>query len=285
VAIRLRTGTPADAEDCGQIIYDAFVAITGQHNFPSDFPAPQAGIGVASMLLSHPGFYCVVAEDNGTIVGSNFLDERGTVAGLGPITVSPSNQNSGVGRHLMQHMLDRATERKYPGVRLLQAAYHTRSLALYASLNFDVREICSVLQGPRVQVQIPGCTVRATTDSDLERCNRLCNHVHGHDRGAEVSDSVQQGSELVVERGGRITGYSTGVGFFGHTVGETNDDVQAFIGAASEYSGPGFIVPSRNTELLRWCLSNNLRIGQNLTLMTLGLYNEPQGAYLPSILM
>ena len=190
MAIRLRTGTPADAEDFGQIIYDAFVAITGQHNFPSDFPAPEAGIGVASMLLSHPGFYCVVAEDNGTIVGSNFLDERGTVAGLGPITVSPSNQNSGVGRHLIQHMLDRATERKYPGVRLLQAAYHTRSLALYASLNFDVREICSVLQGPRVQVQIPGCTVRATTDSDLERCNRLCNHVHGHDRGGEVSETL-----------------------------------------------------------------------------------------------
>lgn len=102
MTINLRPWTAA-AEECGQIIYDAFAAISSQHNFPSDFPAPEAGIGVASMLLSNPGFYCVVAEDDGTIVGSNFLDERGAVAGLGPITVSPGQQNSGVGRRLMQN--------------------------------------------------------------------------------------------------------------------------------------------------------------------------------------
>ena len=67
------------------------------------------------MLLSHPGFYGVVAEDNGVIIGSNFLNERCPVAGLGPITVSPTQQNGGVGHQLMQHMLDRADERGYPG--------------------------------------------------------------------------------------------------------------------------------------------------------------------------
>jgi predicted N-acetyltransferase YhbS len=283
--ITLRPGTPADAEQCGQIIFEAFGAIASQHNFPTDFPAPEAGIGVASMLLSHPNFYCVVAEIDGVIVGSNFLDERGPVASLGPITVSPSGQNSGVGKLLMQHMLDRAAEGNYPGVRLLQAAYHNRSMALYASLGFDVREICSVVQGPKVQAQIAGCSVRHTTATDLDWCNKLCIQVHGHDRGGEVSDSVQHGTGSVVERDGKITGYSTGVGFFGHTVGENNSDVMALISATPEYFGPGLIVPTRNTDLLRWCMSNNLRIVQNLTLMTTGLYNEPQGAYLPSILM
>jgi len=43
-------------------------------------------------------------------------------------------------------------------------------------------------------------------------------------------------------------------------------------------------LPTRNGELLRWCLANGLRIVQPNTLMTLGLYNEPRGAYLPSIL-
>jgi len=285
MTITLRPGAFGDAEDCGQIIYDAFGAIAGQHNFPSDFPAPEVGVGVASMLLSHPGFYCVVAEDDGTIVGSNFLDERCPIAGLGPITVSPGRQNSGVGRLLMQHMLDRAKERNYPGVRLLQAAYHTRSLALYASLNFEVREICCVVQGPQVQAPMQGYGVRHTTAADLNACNQVCVRVHGHDRGGDVSDSVQQGSGLVVEREGRITGYTTGIGFFGHAVAETNDDIQALIAGTAEYQGPGLIVPARNTELLRWCLNNNLRIMQNMTLMTIGLYNEPRGAWLPSILM
>ena len=83
------------------------------------------------------------------MVGSNFLDERCSVAGLGLITVSPTQQNSGVGRRLMQHMLNRAEERGYPSVRLLQAAYHSQSLALYAGMNFDVRDICSVVQRPQ----------------------------------------------------------------------------------------------------------------------------------------
>jgi len=35
--------------------------------------------------------------------------------------------------------------------------------------------------------------------------------------------------------------------------------------------------------LLRWCRGQGLKITQPLTLMTLGLYNEPAGAFLPSI--
>jgi hypothetical protein len=47
--------------------------------------------------------------------------------------------------------------------------------------------------------------------------------------------------------------------------------------------GLGVLVPSRNAELLRWCLEHGLEIVQQSTLMTLGLYNEPAGAWLPSI--
>jgi hypothetical protein len=42
-------------------------------------------------------------------------------------------------------------------------------------------------------------------------------------------------------------------------------------------------VPTRNGELFRWCLASGLRLVQQMTLMTIGLYNEPAGAYLPSI--
>jgi hypothetical protein len=35
---------------------------------------------------------------------------------------------------------------------------------------------------------------------------------------------------------------------------------------------------------MRWCLGKGLRVTQSLTLMTMGLYSEPQGAWLPSIL-
>jgi hypothetical protein len=70
---------------CGTICYDAFKAICTAHNFPPDFPSPQVASGLLSMMLAHPGFYSVVAEDEGQIIGSNFLDERSCIAGLGPM--------------------------------------------------------------------------------------------------------------------------------------------------------------------------------------------------------
>ena len=99
-----------------------------------------------------------------------------------------------------------------------------------------------------------------------------------------MRDAISHGAGSVVERAGRITGYTTEVAFFGHAVGETNDDLKALIGAAPAFGGPGFLLPSRNAELFRWCLEHKLRMVQEMTLMTMGLYNEPQGAYLPSIL-
>ena len=74
------------------------------------------------------------------------------------------------------------------------------------------------------------------------------------------------------------------IAFFAHAVAETNDDLNALIAAAKSFEGPGFLLPSRNGDLMRWCLSKGLRVTQAVTLMTMGLYNEPAGAYLPSVL-
>ena len=43
-------------------------------------------------------------------------------------------------------------------------------------------------------------------------------------------------------------------------------------------------MPTANGDVLRWCLSNGLRLVQPLTLMTIGEYQEPAGPYMPSIL-
>ena len=282
--VTLRPGNAADAERCGEICYHAFKAIAEQHNFPPDFPSPEVATGLLASLLAHPDFYSVVAEVNGTIVGSNFLDERSTVAGLGPITVDPAVQNRAVGRQLMQNALDRVKERAFPGVRLLQAAYHNRSLSLYTRLGFVAREPLSTMQGPALGVHIPGYNTRPATERDLGTCNEICAKVHGHDRGGELRDAVKEATATVVEHAGRIVGYSSSIAFFGHAVAETNEALKALIGAAPAFGGPGFLVPTRNAELLLWCLERGLRVVQPMTLMSIGVYNEPAGAFLPSVL-
>jgi GNAT superfamily N-acetyltransferase len=282
--LALRAGRLEDAETCGSICYEAFKAIADLHNFSPDFPSPEVAGGLITSLLSRGDIYSVVAEVDGRVVGSNFLWENGVIAGVGPITVDPITQDVAVGRRLMEDVLQRAREGRIAGVRLVQAAYHNRALSLYAKLGFDVREPLSNLQGPALELGIPGYAVRSATEEDLDACDKSCIKVHGHDRRAELLEAVRQGSATVVEHGGRITGYATMIGYFGHAVGESNEELKALIGAAVGFPGPGLLLPTRNGEMLRWCMEQGLRIVQPMSLMSLGLYNEPRGAFMPSIL-
>jgi len=233
-------------------------------------------------MFSTPGFYCVVAESEGRIVGSNRLDQRSIIAGIGPITIDPKAQSSGIGRDLMRAVMLRANEKNPAGIRLVQAAFNNRSL--YTSLGFDVREPLSCMQGRTLQRSIPGCAVRLAQTDDVAVCNGLSHRVHGFDRGVELQQAIQQGTARVVNREGCITGYATDLAFSGHATAETNLDLEALIASVEIFGSSGILVPSRNSTLFRWCLSNGLRVVQPMTLMSMGLYTEPSGAWLPSVL-
>ncbi len=221
--LRLRAGVTDDADQIGKIIFNAFSGIADRHGFPREFPSVDIGIDLASSLLSNSGFYSVVAEDpkdNNRIIGSNFLDERSdVVAGVGPLTIDPEFQDKGVGRQLMINVLEEAKSKNYPAIRLLQASYHNRSLALYSSLGFEIREPVSTMQGKPIHEDISGRSVRMATDSDLKPCGEICRAVHGHDRNGELRDSIKQGTAKVVLHGDKIRGYTSGLTYFNHSVG------------------------------------------------------------------
>src|ERR1700679_3288410 len=155
-SLQIRRATAADAAACGKICFEAFSKVAAEHNFPPELPSPEMAIGVLSVMFAHPGFFCVVAEQDGKLIGSNCLDERTPIAGVGPITVDHAVQNRAAGRQLMQAVMSRAAERKFAGIRLVQAAYHNRSLSLYAKLGFVVREPLACMQGPAIQTTPAG---------------------------------------------------------------------------------------------------------------------------------
>ena len=281
--ISLREAVPADIPECGRILYEAFATLAIRHGFPPDFPTVAVATGCMRGLVKNPGFYGIVAERDRRIVGSTFLDERGTITAIGPVSVDPVAQDGKIGRRLMEAMLERVAERHAPGVRLLQISYHNRSLSLYAKLGFDVRETFAAMYGEPLHLTLPGYPVRPATPEDEAACNALCVRVHGHDRAGEVGHAISKGKARVVERLGRISGYSTGISYFNHAVGETSDDLQALIGAAAHLDQPGIVVPLGNPELFRWCLNHGLRIFFVMNMMTIGLYQEPRGAYLASV--
>ena len=166
----------------------------------------------------------------------------------------------------------------------MQDGFHNRSLCLYTKLGFVTREPLSVMQGPPLDMRLPGYEVRAAKAEDAGACNALCRRVHGFERSGDLADAIARNSARAVEHLGRITGYATEIAYFAHAVGETNEDLKALIGAAPSFAGPGFLLPTRNHDVFRWCLNRGLRLVKQQTLMTIGLYNESAGAWLPSIL-
>jgi GNAT superfamily N-acetyltransferase len=284
--VTLREAEPGDTDELARICFEAFGAIHDQHRFPRDFPALEAAAGMLGMWVPHPGIWGVVAEIDGRIVGSNFLDERDPVPGVGPITVDPEGQNSGVGRKLMEAVIDRGKDA--PSIRLLQDGFHMRSLSLYASLGFEVTASCLVMSGKLRDEPPGGIEVRPATEDDLDACGELCKKVHGFDRNGALGDAIAGPfAPFAAVRDGRITAYASSVNFWpmAHGVAETEDDMKALLlGAGAMIDEPiALLVPLRS-GLFHWCLDQGLRSLKPMNVMARGEYQEPQGSWFPSVL-
>jgi predicted N-acetyltransferase YhbS len=283
--VTLREVEPDDAEACAQICFDAFGGIHDHHRFPRDFPALEAAAGLMAMWIPHPSVWGVVAEIDGRIVGSNFLDERDPIPGVGPITVAPQGQNAGVGRKLMEAVLERG--KGAPGIRLVQDGFHMRSLSLYSSLGFEVTASCVVMNGKLRDEPAGGVEVRPLTEDDLEGCEALCKKVHGFERTGALRDSLQAFAPFAAVRDGRIVAYASTLTFWpmAYGVAENEEDMKALLsGASAAVDDPiGLLVPLRS-GLFRWCLGQGLRAVKPMNVMARGEYEEPQGSWFPSVL-
>jgi GNAT superfamily N-acetyltransferase len=286
VPVGIRSATAADVEACGRIIYEAFRGIAEQHRFPPDFPSVEAATELARSFISHPAIYGVVAERAGRVVGCNFLDERDPIRGVGPITVDPRFQGWGIGRRLMQAVLERG--RDAASIRLLQDAFNTRSISLYASLGFEVREPIFLMSGTPAGKPRPDVEVRPMEAGDLAGCAELCTRVHGFARSGELRDALGSFTPVVALRQGRPVAYASTATFwpFNHAVAEAEEDMRALLlGAAALTSDPlAFLLPVRQAGLFHWCLGQGLRVVKPMSLMTVGQYREPIGSYFVSVL-
>jgi GNAT superfamily N-acetyltransferase len=253
---------------------------------PPDFPSLEAATELATSFIAHPAIYGVAAEDEGKLVASNFLTEGDPIRAVGPITIDPAAQGRGIGRQLMRAVIDRGQEAI--GIRLVQDAFNTRSLSLYAALGFEVKEPLALMQGTPKSKPDRTVLVRPLRAEDVEDCAAICMTVHGIHRSAELMDALKIFTPFGVEREGRLTAYlsAPSLWLMNHGVALTEDDLRALIlGAAAASSEPvSFLLPIRQANLFKWCLSEGLRVIKPMTLMSMGYYQPPQGCYFPSVL-
>ncbi len=284
-SIHVRLARPDDLSEVGRILYTAFCGIADRHNFRHDFPSQELATQFAAGFIADPGTYGVVAEIDGRVVGSNFLLEVDPIRSVGPITVDPNAQSKGVGRRLMQAVIDRA--RDAVGVRLVQDSFNTASLSLYASLGFDVREPLALVEGWLEAPLSDRVVVRPLEPRDFDACAALSAHVTGFERVNELKTLPPLATPYVAVQGDYVVAYATSPGFWplNHAVARAEEDMRDLLAGIAAASGESlsFLFATRQADLFRWALASGLRVVKPMTLMSRGAYREPTGIYLPSV--
>jgi hypothetical protein len=238
---------------------------------------------VIAHLIASPSVYWVVAESGGRIVGSNFLDERDAVRGVGPVSVDLEFHARGVGRLLMEAVLERGANAD--SVRLLQDAHNPTSLSLYASVGFELKEPVALVSGRPAGSPSGALEVRPLEPADLEACASLCREVHGFERTNSLREAGQFAPRVAL-RDGCVTAYASSLTAWpvAHGVGESERDMRDLVlGAGLESELVSFLVPMR-APLFPWCLKQGLRTVKTMNLMSVGDYREPSGCWFPSVL-
>ncbi len=282
--LAIRRATHQDIDVCARINYEAFKGISDRHWFPNtDFPTLEFSTEVTGLLIESPLFFGIVAESSGAVVGCGFMDERNPIRGIAPVSVASAFQGCGTGRQIMKALLQRGQDAV--GIRLVHESFNLASLSLYISLGFEVKEPLLLVEGKfRSQPQY-GLEVRPLRSEDVDECAVLCERVYGCDRTSEIKYALNHLSPLVASKQGRIVAYTCAVSTVGHSVAETEADMQALLLGAAAYNPSEvlcFHLPVRYASLFRWCLQEGLRALKPLAVMAIGDYQQPSGCYFPS---
>lgn len=279
--INVRTAIESDIESCGRILFTSFKQISEQHNFPRPFSVLETAINRVRGFLTQDGSLFLVADADSKPAGMCFIDRRGQVAGIGPVSVQPDYQGNGIGRKLLEAALNIC--QNHVSVRLTQDSYNLGSGALYSSLGFEVREPILVVEGRFNKTQVPGVEIRQMKKRDVIECRDLYARVHGVDRSEELLEALKLWTCFVsIGEGGRITGYISALARWGHGVAETEDELIALMAgvqARNKHSLHSFNLPLRQEKLARWCFDQGFRAVKPLTLLTHGFYQEPDGSF------
>jgi len=284
MTIDLTRPVAADGAELADICYRAFKDISDKHGFPTDFESVEFAQMVISGGIANENGYANAARVDGTLAGSNFFSFTDEVAGVGPISVDPQLQGGGVGRLLMEDMLRAAKEQGIERVRLMQDAFNMTSLALYASLGFETKHPCALLE----PVPLRDENARPMEARDLDVVEGLSREVYKVSRRNDAGHHIGGGpfKPFVRERGGRVVGYFL-IGMVGHGCAESEDDLVALAQHAAAETPPEFarcFCPLTEGELYRKFLAAGFRNRKVMNLMTIGPYDEPEGAWMPSVL-
>jgi GNAT superfamily N-acetyltransferase len=284
----LTTVLPGQAEGVGTLVYEAFKEIAERHNFEPAFSTPGLAHFIVRLLAQTEGYESYQLIEDGRPVACNFGDERDEAVGVGPVAVAVDQQGRGLGRRVMEALLERAERNGFRSVRLVQVAYNMQSFSLYHNLGFNVTDMLANVRGRPGDGQQPIDHIREYTPADLEACDTLHREVLGIGRRQDIELMAGFAPPLVLERGGQIAGYLTRFPgpqtFITHGVARDERALRDLI-ISTARSSPGdvhLLIPTSHAETLRWAMGQGFQLLELDSYMVRGEYQPPMGAWVPS---
>jgi len=140
--ITTRAMAPEDRFEVAELIYASINVWYQQHGLPPIFAGGPRVTEVFHDVYSAlaPGCAVVaVAPETGRLMGSCFYHPRKHHVSLGIMNVHPNYFGRGVGRALLQSILDHADRHGYKAVRLTSSALNLDSFSLYSRAGFVPR--------------------------------------------------------------------------------------------------------------------------------------------------
>lgn len=292
----IRPGLDEDIEIAARIIEDAFYGFYETHRQEIPFhvdPDMDVPTAILQFKKNKPDVEFLVAvrtdgEGNELeVIGSNAIDLRDHVAGVGVLSVRPDTQSRGTGKALMKAVMDIGDkEATSKAMCLMVDAFNFRGFALYSSLGFETVEFCTMVDGfvpdyeeERVlkSAEASGVTVRRMSTGDVQNCDDLFLRTFGVSRINGIRDSPaatgDDGFALVATRVNSsgddvVVGYMTAPTTSGHWIAENEDIMKVLIASSSRiqksHKRPSPIslhmISNRDPALFRWALKSGLQV-------------------------
>lgn len=317
--LTIRPLMPADIPRAGEILHQAFNEVFAAHGYPAPISDLAAGRALVTAYRDYEPTGSFVALHEGRIVGSAFLHRRGDRVGVGPVTVDPSCQGRGVGRKLMERIIEEVGD--CTSIRLFQDAFNRESFALYVRLGFVVRDVMAVLRAapPRFDADVapgapdPGASpgagaclsdgrsggagagspaiCREMEPWDLVNAVACDTALTGMSRPRDLAFLLDHGQAAVLEQDGGIRGFAASflvrdTLFVGPAAAPTAAELVRLVADLTRRSGARVVsvrAPSRPGDLLQMLLQAGFEVRSLGTYMVRGRYDEPSGALLASM--
>ena len=190
---------------------------------------------------SHPQTYPVVADADGTIVGTGLVTVNSATAWIGTVWVDPAWRRRGLGSALTQATIE-AGEAAGASTFLLSATEMGRPL--YEGLGFEVQTWYQMLEAPGLDATKPDPRIRPFEPADLAAITALDRAVTGEDRAhLHRAFAHPDTARVLVRADGSLGGFVVRAPWGGGaTIAPEIDDAEALLYARRIASGPGKLV-------------------------------------------